>query len=65
MAEKEAAGITAQLLDEPVDPVEILGDCREAMTFIGQRFEQQEVLTRSLSIAMMIWRTVSSRLVWT
>ena len=38
MAEDESARLTVQQLESGVDPLDILDDCREAMTIIGGRF---------------------------
>ncbi len=59
MAEGEAAQITTQLLDEGVDPLDILSDCREAMTIIGGRFEREEAFLPELMMAGEILKTIS------
>ena len=59
MAEGEAARITSRLLDDDVDPLEILSDCREAMTIIGQRFENQQAFLPELMMAGEILKRIS------
>jgi trimethylamine corrinoid protein len=59
MAEGEAAEITSQRLDQDVDPLEILSDCRRAMTIIGQRFEDQQAFLPELMMAGEILKTIS------
>jgi len=59
MAEGKTAQITTQLLDQGVDPLEILGDCREAMTIIGQRFEDQKAFLPELMMAGEILKVIS------
>ncbi len=59
LAEKDAARVTSQLLAEKVDPLDILSDCREAMTIIGQRFESQEAFLPELMMAGEILKVIS------
>jgi len=59
MAEDEAARLTAQQLETGVDPLEILDDCREAMTIIGGRFEREEAFLPELMMAGEILKTIS------
>lgn len=59
MAEAEAARIAKQMLDEGVDPQNILSDCREAMTIVGQRFEHEEAFLPELMMAGEILKTIS------
>jgi len=59
MAEDEAVRLTTQQLDEGVDPLDILGDCREAMTIIGQRFEREEAFLPELMMAGEILKVIS------
>lgn len=59
MAEEEAVRLTSEQLVEGVDPLEILEDCRKAMTIIGQRFEQQEAFLPELMMAGEILKVIS------
>lgn len=59
MAEEEATRITTQRLNEGVDPLNIMSDCREAMTIVGQRFEHQEAFLPELMMAGEILKTIS------
>ncbi len=59
LAEQDAARVTFQLLAEKVDPLDILSDCREAMTVIGQRFESQEAFLPELMMAGEILKVIS------
>lgn len=59
LAEKDAARVTSQLLAEKVNPLDILNDCREAMTVIGQRFESQEAFLPELMMAGEILKSIS------
>ena len=59
MAEDEAASLTTQKLDKGVDPLDILGDCREAMTIIGQRFEDGKAFLPELMMAGEILKVIS------
>ena len=51
LQEGKSVELTRQLLEEGVDPLEILGDCREAMMVIGQRFEREEAFLPELMMA--------------
>lgn len=59
LEEKDAARVTSQLLAEKVNPLDILSDCREAMTIIGQRFESQEAFLPELIMAGEILKSIS------
>lgn len=59
LEEKDAARVTSQLLAEKVNPLDILSDCREAMTIIGQRFESQEAFLPELILAGEILKSIS------
>lgn len=59
LVEDEAARLTIQQLDEGVDPLDILSDCREAMTIIGQRFEREEAFLPELMMAGEILKAIS------
>jgi len=51
MREEDALAITNQLLDEDVDPMDILESCREAMGVIGDRFESGDCFIPELILA--------------
>jgi methanogenic corrinoid protein MtbC1 len=59
MAEEEAARLSTQQLENGVDPLDILSDCREAMTIIGQRFEDGEAFLPELMMAGEILKIIS------
>ena len=51
MREEEALALTKELLAGGADPEEILGDCREAMEIVGQRFEEGQAFIPELMLA--------------
>jgi methanogenic corrinoid protein MtbC1 len=51
MREDDALAITNRLLDEGVDPMDILEDCRGAMEIIGVRFETGDCFIPELILA--------------
>jgi 5-methyltetrahydrofolate--homocysteine methyltransferase len=51
MREAEAAQITAELLAQGADPLEILAACKEALEIVGQRFENGEAFVPELIMA--------------
>ena len=51
MQEEEALKIAQKLLDDGVDPLDILDDCRAAMEVIGERFECGEAFIPELMLA--------------
>ena len=59
MEEDSAARLTSQLLEDGVDPLDILNDCREAMNIIGERFERQEAFLPELMMAGEILKVIS------
>jgi 5-methyltetrahydrofolate--homocysteine methyltransferase len=59
LQEEESILITNQLLEEGVDPLEILAECRVGMTVIGERFERQEAFLPELMMAGEILKAVS------
>jgi trimethylamine corrinoid protein len=59
MAEGQAEEIASQRLGSGADPLEILSDCRQAMTIIGQRFENQQAFLPELMMAGEILKTIS------
>lgn len=59
LREEESVAITAELLEQGTDPLDILDDCREGMTVIGERFERQEAFLPELMMAGEILKTIS------
>ena len=59
LREEDSVTITRQLLAEGVDPLEILADCRQGMTVIGQRFEREEAFLPELMMAGEILKAIS------
>jgi methanogenic corrinoid protein MtbC1 len=59
LREEDSVTITRQLLAEGVDPLEILADCRQGMTVIGQRFEHEEAFLPELMMAGEILKAIS------
>lgn len=59
LKEVEAARITAEKLDEGIDPQDILRDSRAAMTIIGERFERKEAFLPELMMAGEILKEIS------
>jgi 5-methyltetrahydrofolate--homocysteine methyltransferase len=59
MREEDALGEVKAMLDRGGDPVEILDDCREAMTIVGQRFEAGEYFLSELILGGEMLRTIS------
>jgi len=51
MREEDAVALTGKLLDSGVAPLEILEDCRQAMSIIGVRFETGESFIPELILA--------------
>ncbi len=51
MREAEVAQITAELLAQGADPLEILAACKEALEIVGQRFEDGEAFVPELIMA--------------
>ena len=59
LREEESVAITAELLEQGTDPLDILEDCREGMTIIGGRFERQEAFLPELMMAGEILKAIS------
>ena len=59
LREDDSIAITRHLLEEGVDPLEILADCRQGMTVIGGRFEREEAFLPELMMAGEIFKTIS------
>ncbi|MEW5873186.1 MAG: cobalamin-dependent protein [Chloroflexota bacterium] len=60
MREQDAVAITNKLLDGGVSPLDVLDDCREAMTIIGMRFETGESFIPELILAGEILSQISA-----
>ena len=59
LREGDSVAITRQLLEAGVDPLDILADCRQGMTLIGQRFEREEAFLPELMMAGEILKAIS------
>lgn len=59
LAENDAIQIASQMLDDGVDPHQILDSCRESMDVIGQRFENQQAFLPELMMAGEILKAIS------
>ena len=59
LREEESIKITLDRLESDVDPLDILSDCREGMTIIGQRFEREEAFLPELMMAGEILKAIS------
>jgi 5-methyltetrahydrofolate--homocysteine methyltransferase len=59
MREEDAVRLAQEELQTGTPPVEILDHCREAMTIIGQRFEEGECFVPELILAGEILRQIS------
>jgi len=62
LAENDAIQITSQMLDDGVDPHQILDSCREAMGVIGKRFEDQQAFLPELMMAGEILKAISEQI---
>ena len=60
MREEDAVAITNKLLDGGTSPLDVLDDCREAMTIIGMRFETGESFIPELILAGEILSQISA-----
>jgi trimethylamine corrinoid protein len=60
MREEDALKITRERLASGADPLAILGDCREAMTAVGQRFEAGEYFVSELILAGEMLKVISA-----
>jgi methanogenic corrinoid protein MtbC1 len=61
MNEEEAVAVAERLLDEGVDPVEVLDDCKAAMEVVGERFEAGECFIPELIFAGDILSQIAGR----
>jgi methanogenic corrinoid protein MtbC1 len=59
MREDEAVRIAKKMIDEGVDPVQVLGACKEAMDVVGKRFEKGEYFLPELIMAGEMLRKIS------
>ena len=60
MREEDAVALTGKLLDSGVAPLEILEDCRQAMSIIGVRFETGESFIPELILAGEVMSQISA-----
>ncbi len=60
MREEEAVRLAKDLLDKGISPLEVLADCREAMTAVGKKFEQGEYFVSELILAGEILKAISA-----
>ncbi len=60
MREEEAVRLAKELLDKGTSPLEVLADCREAMTAVGKKFEQGEYFVSELILAGEILKAISA-----
>jgi 5-methyltetrahydrofolate--homocysteine methyltransferase len=59
LREEESVSITNDLLEQGIEPLGILGDCRAAMAVIGGRFEREEAFLPELIMAGEILKAIS------
>ncbi len=59
MREEDAVRTANEMLDQGVNPIEVLDSCREAMGIIGQRFETGDCFVPELILAGEILRQIS------
>lgn len=59
MRDEEAVELASRLLDGGRAPLEILEDCRKAMSVVGQRFEDEEYFIPELILAGETLRSIS------
>ncbi len=60
MKEVEALRLTKEMLENDEDPMKILALCREAMDFVGKRFEQGEYFLPELILAGKMLEQIAS-----
>ena len=51
MQEEDAVKLAREMLDAGYDPIRLLGHCREAMEFVGKRYEEGEYFLPELMLA--------------
>jgi len=59
MREEDAVRTAKEMLDKGTSPLEVLDNCREAMTIIGQRFEAGDCFVPELILAGEVLRQIS------
>ena len=59
MREEDAVRTAQEMLDKGTSPLEVLDNCREAMTLIGQRFEAGDCFVPELILAGEVLRQIS------
>jgi methanogenic corrinoid protein MtbC1 len=59
MRDDEAVPLAVKMLETGTPPIDILGACREAMTIVGQRFEEGEYFVPELILAGEMLREIS------
>jgi 5-methyltetrahydrofolate--homocysteine methyltransferase len=59
MREEDAVRTAKEMLDKGTSPLEVLENCREAMTIIGQRFEAGDCFVPELILAGEVLRQIS------
>lgn len=59
MKEERALSLARELLDGGVDPLKVLESCREAMTIVGQRFEECTYYLPELMLAGEMLQAIS------
>jgi methanogenic corrinoid protein MtbC1 len=60
MREEEAVRMAKEMLDKGTNPLEVLADCREAMTAVGKKFEAGEYFVSELILAGEILKAISA-----
>jgi 5-methyltetrahydrofolate--homocysteine methyltransferase len=51
MQEEDAVKLAREMLEAGYDPIQLLGHCREAMEFVGKRYEEGEYFLPELMLA--------------
>ena len=59
MREEDAVHTAQEMLDKGTSPLEVLDNCREAMSLIGQRFEAGDCFVPELILAGEVLRQIS------
>jgi len=59
MREEDAVRTAQEMVDKGTSPLEVLDNCREAMTLIGQRFEAGDCFVPELILAGEVLRQIS------
>jgi methanogenic corrinoid protein MtbC1 len=60
MEDERALELTREMLDQGVDPLAILDDCKTAMEIVGQRFEKGEYFLPELILAGEMLKEISA-----